>query len=198
MAQEKPPFIRFDRRAVEDRDATIEAGHYVGRDVDYAIITPVGSRDTIEREVTDWFRYLEEGVNQERIPSEWLPAYRGAYKAWKEGREVPEEGTPILTWGGASPAQIKNMIDIGVRTVEHLAQANEETLGRMGMGGRALKQKAEEYLTAIDKFGKTAEILAKLKAEVKSANLENEKLRAQLDEAKAEIKTLRAQVKEAA
>ena len=31
--EERPPFVRFEVRAEEDRQASIEAGHYVGKDV---------------------------------------------------------------------------------------------------------------------------------------------------------------------
>jgi predicted RecB family nuclease len=48
--------------------------------------------------------------------------------------------------GQEPPAQIKTLLDINVRTVEELAAANEETLNRVGMGGRALKQKAIIWL----------------------------------------------------
>jgi hypothetical protein len=51
MADElKPPYVRFEVRSVEDRTASIESGHYVGKDVIFAIVTPAGTRDRIERE----------------------------------------------------------------------------------------------------------------------------------------------------
>jgi hypothetical protein len=68
--------------------------------------------------------------------------YQQALENYKQSRETPEQGIAIKDWPGASPAQIKTLLDINVRTVEELAAANEETLMRIGMGGRALKQKA--------------------------------------------------------
>ena len=50
--QDRPPFVNFEVRAEEDRTASIEQGHYVAVDVDYALITPAGSRDCVERKVS--------------------------------------------------------------------------------------------------------------------------------------------------
>jgi hypothetical protein len=155
----KPAFVRFETRSIEDRDASIAEGHYVGKDVVFAIVTAPGSRDTIERPVEDWLLNIEEGVKQERVPESWLSAYRRAYKDYKESRETPEFGTPIKEWSVASPSQIKIMLDINVRTVEQLAEANEETVSRIGMGGRALKEKAKNWLESAGSQGKTAEKL---------------------------------------
>ena len=44
IMQARPPYVQFEMRAVEDRQASIDAGHYVAKDVAYAIITPAGSR----------------------------------------------------------------------------------------------------------------------------------------------------------
>lgn len=177
MADEpRPPYVRFEMREQEDRDASIETGHYVGKDVIFAIVTPVGSRDTIERKVEDWLANIEEGVKQERIPQSWLSAYKRAYEDYKESRETPENGSPIKEWSVASPAQIRTMLDIGVRTVEHLADANEETVARIGMGGRALKQKAIAWLQSSQDQGKVTEEVNKLRTDNKALRDDNKEL----------------------
>lgn len=164
MADEpKPPYVQFETRSVEDREATLKAGHYVGTDVIFAIVTPAGTRDRIEREATDWLANIEEGVKQERIPSFWLDAYRRRLEDYKNSRETPEEGTSIIDWPSASPSQIKTLIDINVRTIEELAAANEETVQRIGMGGRALKEKARAWLDASKDNGQVAEEIAQLR-----------------------------------
>jgi hypothetical protein len=184
MAEElKPNYVRFELRSVEDRTATIEQGHYVGKDVIYAIVTPAGTRDRVENEAEAWLRNVEEGVKQERIPAGWLTYYRQAYEDFKQSRETPEQGTPIIDWPGASPAQIKTLLDINVRTVEQLAAANEETLQRIGMGGRALKQKAIIWLESSNDQGKVAEEIAKLR-------VENEELKARDAEREIRLQTL--------
>lgn len=192
MAEEaRPPYVKFEVRSVEDREATIAAGHYVGKDVIFAIVTPTGSRDVVEREVETWLDTLREGIKQERIPSQWLDAYEHKLKLFKEAIEAPESGAAIKDWPSASPSQIKTMLDIGVLTVEDLAAANEETLGRIGMGARALKQKAIIWLEDSENKGQNAERVSALENE-------NKTLKEQVTVLMSRLETLeRAQVQEA-
>ena len=190
IAEDRPPYVTFETRAEEDRDASIAAGHFVARDVDFAIITPIGSKDRIERPVADWFAKLSGDVAEGRFKSEWLMAYRGIYRDWKDGTESPLTGTDIKNWPVASPAQIKNLIELNVRTVEDMAAANEEVINRIGMGGRALKQKAADWLTSAGGPGKTSEELAALRTDNEGLKARNESLEAQMKELSAQVKAL--------
>lgn len=178
MSEEaRPPYVRFEVRAVEDREASIEAGHFVGKDVTFAIVTPTGSKDQVEREAAEWLKNIEAGVQQERIPGFWLTAYTKALEDFNNAQETPEFGTAVKDWPGASPSQVKLLIDINVRTVEELAAANEETINRIGMGGRALKQKAQAWLDSSSGQGKLSEELAQLRVaneELKTRDAERE------------------------
>lgn len=165
IADPKAPWVMFERRDVEDRNASLEAGHYVTRDIDYALITPHGSRDQIERVVAEWFPMLEQQVREQRFDPAWLRAYKAAYAEWKEGKEIPVEGTSILNWPVLSPAQIRLLTTNKVLTVEVLAQANEETLARLGMGARKLKQLAVDYLASAEGPGKVASRMSKLETD---------------------------------
>lgn len=180
--EERPPYVQFELRAVEDRNASIEAGHYVARDVAFALVTPAGSKDRIERVVEEWFFQLDQQVKEERFPMAWLRAYKEAYASWKDGNEPVVNGTDIKNWPVASPAQVRLLSDLKIRAVEDLAACNEETVSRLGMGGRALKQKAVEWLESAKNGGKQTEEIVALK--VSNSNLEeqNKKLMAQLTE----------------
>lgn len=188
IAQAKPPYVVFETRPVEDRDATLEAGKFVSRDVVYAIVTPQGSKDRIEKLAEDWLRDLETAVKDDRFPGEWLRAYKNMYKDWQDGREVPLEGTAILTWPAINQSQQKIILDANIRTVEDLALANEASLGFIGMGARALKEKAQAWLDAANGPGKVAGELEKLRKqneEFAAKNAANEekliKMQAQLE-----------------
>lgn len=189
-AEDRPPYVTFEVRAEEDRNASIEAGHYVARDVDFAIITPIGSKDRIERPVAEWFTKLSGDVTEGRFKSEWLSAYRGIYKDWKDGNESPLSGTDIRNWPVVSPAQVKNLIELNVRTVEDLAAANEEVISNIGMGGRALKQKATDWLSSASTSGKTSEELSSLRAANEDLKARNDSLETQLKALAAEVKAL--------
>lgn len=146
IAPERPAYVVFETRPLEDRTGASE-GRLAYRDVDYAIITPMGSKDRLERVVSEWFTNLEAQVRAQRFDPSWLAGYKEAYKAWKEDREAPVSGTSLRDWPVLSPGQIKSLMDLRLRTVEDLAGANEETLSRIGMGARTLQQKAQNWLT---------------------------------------------------
>lgn len=190
IAEDRPPYVTFEVRAEEDRNASIEAGHYIARDVDFAIITPIGSKDRIERPVADWFSKLTGDVSDGRFKPEWLSAYRSIYKDWKEGTESPLTGADIKNWPVASPAQIKNLIELNVRTVEDMALANEEVINRIGMGGRGLKQKAMDWLSSASTSGKTSEELSALRTANEGLKARNDALEAQMKELSAQVKAL--------
>ena len=171
--EERPPYVIFQVRAEEDRQASKDAGHYVTKDVNYAIITPQGSKDRVERIADDWLAYLQEQVDQGRFKPEWLHRFKEGYAAWKAGQEIPENGIAIRNWPVLSPSQIDALLYANIRTVEDLAIANEEAISRLGMGGRSLQYKAREWLAAAAGSGKQVE-------EITSLKLRNEELTAQV------------------
>ena len=180
IQQARPPHVIFERRAEEDRQASIEAGRYISRDVDYAIVTPSGSKDRVERVVSDWFSMLTGEVRAERWPQAWLDQLKAGYEAWTRGQTPPEHGTPLSTWPALSPAQVKNWAQIGLRTIEELAEANEEALTAYGMGARDMKSRAKLFL---ENAGDSAALVAKLRASeelIASMQVRMESLEAQL------------------
>jgi len=190
IAEARPPYVTFELRAVEDREATITEGRFVAKDVAYAIITPQGSKDRIERVAEEWFAQLEQQSREDRFPGEWLRAFKSAFKDWQEGHEPAVNGTDVRNWPAASPAQVKALLDVRVRTVEDLAAANEETINRLGMGGRALKARAVEWLASASSTGKQAETLAALKAENADLKSRNDSLEAQLRDLAARLEAV--------
>lgn len=191
----RPAYVVFETLTEEDRDASIEQGKYVPKDVDYAYITPQGSKDRIPRQVADWFRQLDQQVQEGRLPAEWLAAYKAKYSAWKEGRAMPENGTPIINWPAVSPAQVKILLDANVRTVEDLAAANEQAIAAIGMGGRALKQRATDWLASAKDTGKMAEEMSALKAQNADLAASNERMAKQLQELSAKFDALKPATK---
>ena len=46
--EERPAYVRFERRPMEDKAASIREGRYVAKDVDFALVTPPYSNDCVE------------------------------------------------------------------------------------------------------------------------------------------------------
>lgn len=186
IAEARPPYVQFELRAVEDRAATIESGHYSSRDVAYAMITPAGSKDRIERDAEEWLQHIEAQSRAERFPLEWVRAYRMAFEDWKKGNDPVLEGTDVRNWPAISPAQLKTLLAWNVRTVEDLAAANAETLQRLGMGAAALKEKAAQWLASAKNVGEVSEKMAALVTE-------NAALKVQVESLQAKVKNLAEQ-----
>jgi hypothetical protein len=184
--EDRPPYVVFEVKSEEDRAASIASGRYSVKDVDYAIITPIGSKDRIERRADEWLEQMREqsggGRSGEpaRIPASWYSHFQGVFDHWKKGQEAPINGTAIKNWPAASPAQVKLLLNAHVTCVEDLAQANEEIITRIGMGGRDLKAKAQAWLAASADTGKVAEEINALRVQYEQAQAKNVELQMQV------------------
>ena len=163
---ERPPYVVWETRPVEDRAASIAKGHYVTRDVDYAIVTRPGSRDTLDQEALVWLGNLREKSRKGEIPPTWYPAFQASYDSWKKGEELPVEGTPIKGWPLLSPSAQREILHAGIRTVEDLANFSDSELGQIGLGAMAMKLKAQEWLKAASGPGKLAEEAAAMRTQL--------------------------------
>lgn len=190
IREDRPAYVRFEKRAVEDRAASIERGTYMTRDVDYALITPPYSKDCVELEAADWIRRMDEDVQGGRLPSNWRDKYKEAYAAWKKGEEVPLDGTAVKGWPVISPAQQKNLVSLGFLTVEDLANMNEEGMKRYGMGAQDMKNKAKAWLKAASGPGKVAAEIAALQADMKGLKEQNERLIEQNKELAGQLESM--------
>lgn len=178
--KELPPFVRFYERAVEDRSKLLATGAYGFRNIEIAEITRPGQRDTTERDPQEWLADLEKRVADGLAPSTWLKHFRDEYLAWKEGREVDLQGTPIRTWPVLDPATVEELLRYRVRTVEELAALDDTATQRIGLGTITFRQRARDWLEASKSTGK---IVA-----------QQEALRAENDGLKTRIETLEAQL----
>lgn len=160
MQEDGPVLVEFYHLPVEDRAASQKAGHYVAKDVEYVRITPPGGNLIVETEVTDTHRQR----------------FERQYNAWLEGIEPPEDGSPLREWPPASPAQVRTLDAMGIRTVEALAKCPDGPLQGAGMGGIALREKARAWLQSAADHGVLAEEIAALKVEVAQLAERNEQL----------------------
>lgn len=197
QAEDKPPYIQFETRSEEDRDSSIVAGHFVGRDVDFVIVTQRGSRDRIERKWTEWLKVKEQETSEDRFNPMWLDQYKAQYRRWKEGQDDPLTGIPIKSWPVLSPSQTRLLIELSILTVEDLADANEETVTKIGMGARALKEKAKSYLEAAKGPGALAERMTKMEESLAGLQVRNESLETQNADLSRQLEVYQAKERQA-
>lgn len=169
MMAERPPYVQFERRAMLDPSRTNAQGHPAFLDRDIALITPSGSKDQIERVVDEWLPEIERKAARGEYNPAWANHFRALYDAFCKQESPPEFGTPIKMWPGATPAQIRTVLAANIRTVEDLANANEQALAYIGMGARALKDKASAWLAEATTKGIVTQENATLKRDLEQA-----------------------------
>lgn len=163
--KERPAYPRFETRTEEDKAASVREGRYVVREYEVVKLTPSYSKDSIEFHVQTWMDDIEKNLRDGRIPEDWAKFWRDSYKNWKNGQELPLNGTPIKGWGVISQAQQENLIHINCKTVEDLAAVNEEGMRRMGMGALDLRAKAQAWLKSMNDHGGATIKIASLEQE---------------------------------
>lgn len=170
--EDRPVYVRFEYRAMEDREASVREGRYIPKDVIFAMITPPGGNLVVDRIADEW---LESKRNDK-----FFPHYSALYKAWKEGEAEPEFGTSLKSWPAITPAQVAACFNANIKTIEDLATAPAQALQRIGMGSAALQQKAAAWLQSAQDRGKTAEEVATLRRDVEALTARNSELAAQV------------------
>ena len=162
---DRPAYVRFARKVIEDKAETLKQGRFVGKDVDFALITPPYSKDCIEIKIPQWKANMFADVREGRMPQDWMDNYLKQFEAWQNGQELPPVGTPIRGWGVLSPAQQENLIRMNILTVEDLAGMNDEGVRRIGMGALDLKTKAVAWLAQLADKGPLTIKIAAIEAE---------------------------------
>lgn len=179
MERGGPPLISFDRR--EDPLGR-KGDDGFPLEVDLVLIRVAGDKDVREAYATEWLDARESDArdNPPRYPPDWAKGHRENYRRWKEGQELVQDGYPIRLWAAVTKAQADHIARANILTVEALATANDDALAMIGMGARAIKERAIKWIeTKNSSTEQTAEALSKLKGEVEvlkqSLEIEREK-----------------------
>lgn len=146
LTQRDMPIVRFDSRDEIDRAESARQGRQVHVDMHFAIITPPGSKDEHPEKLPEWWGKVAREVAAGRLKDEWVERWKANYERWRQGQEIPVDGTPIRGWTMLTKAQQENVIACNILTVESLAVANAEAMTRIGMGALELKRRAESWV----------------------------------------------------
>lgn len=97
------------------------------------------------------------------------------YDAWKEGRETPVDGTALAAWPGITSDQADFLRNMGIRTVEEIADASDSIITRIPFpGAREMRTSAQAFLKSADKV--------KVAGEITDLQSQNQNLKDQLEE----------------
>ncbi|MGL5011797.1 MAG: hypothetical protein ACRC6I_18120 [Paracoccaceae bacterium] len=87
-----------------------------------------------------------ENLKLAAMDSKWLDI-EPAYRAWKEGREIPTDGTPLALWAGITSAQAEIFYAQKIRTVEEVATMPDAVITKLMMpNARQYRDQAKLFL----------------------------------------------------
>lgn len=177
-SRERPPFVRFEPREFgRNVEASELAGRPIPRIVTMACITPHGSKDCIEKPADEWIAEIRKKAAEGMYNPEHAQMFVRQYDMWKQGEELPREGTPVKTWQGVTKEQATRLHAIGYTTVEDLAQVPDSGLGIIGLDGRALRDLARAWVKEGKEVGTIAQENAKLLSQIEDMKKQNDEQR---------------------
>ena len=147
--------------------------------VEYCAVGMAGKSTTVAR-IAD-LRRVREAPDPDDVASNiakqrWEFIERH-YIAWKSNQAVPEHGTPLAAWPGITAAQAEIFRQIGLRSVEDIANATDSVINRVQLPGvRDSQQNAKAFLESRD-AARTADDLAQKDRQIAALSEQLEELR---------------------
>lgn len=108
-----------------------------------------------------------EGLKMTHMRAVWSQI-EPRYTAWKQGKQMPETGTPLAAWPGLTEAEIEVFNRSGLRSVEEVAEMSDAMIAKVPLpNARDHRTQARAFLEMADKASanaKISELEAKLAA----------------------------------
>jgi hypothetical protein len=130
-----------------------------GKPIDWVKWVPVhspqtmGNEDRVDHMNPENIKH-RDGANQSEKVAYMTAIWKDiepAYTAWKEGREIPLNGTPLAAWPGITPEQAEIFRLSGIRTVEALRDMTEMQRAKVRLpNARELQELAGKFLENTD------------------------------------------------
>ena len=124
-------FVRFFSDPTIDGKATKEAGRPKYMDKEYLEITIPG--DQYSRPIF-------------RASPEYIERYQTQYDNWKAGKDQEITGIPLEHYQHLNERQKMELKALDINSVEALAGLHDGIIQDLGIGGRAMVEKAQSYL----------------------------------------------------
>lgn len=130
-----PNIAHFYYHPVLNNALTAQKGTEIYEDKEYILIISPGQRlSEIRRKALDI-----DKIN-----------YAKQYAAFKAGRAQPIIGTPLAMLPGVTPARVRELEYLNIRTVQHLLDIPDSVLPKVGPDARQLQVQARAFLEKND------------------------------------------------
>lgn len=169
----------FELKSVQDMVASEREGRPIFRDEEQVLIIMPGNPNT---------------RHAARVSDEHRQRWPKEYAAFKEGHEISPDGTPLEEWAMLGRSQVLELKGMGFKTVEHVANMDDQAIQRIKMGGRRLKELAAAFLDDGERMALTSQLSAdkeKLEAEVLALRRQVEEMASLTQQTFSELQTMK-------
>jgi hypothetical protein len=171
---DKALLVRFFTQPLKNEEKSTNEGRPIFDDTEMVEIRVRGQKDNV--------------VLREVRPDD-KARFRDAYKFFREGKSLSDSGTPLSAWPIITASQVEEFKYLGFYTVEHIASAGEQVLGRVP-GLLSLKNRANAFLEA----AKGNAPLEKMNKELEDKQNQITTMQNQMAEMQRQMATLTAQL----
>lgn len=192
--EERVPFFTFiEAERGINAEASKEAGYDIPLLLTMILIAPHGHKGDPMEFIADEFIARKAGeARAGNYSHAWVKLFKEGLDLYREDKEIPREGTPIVTWERIMK-QRREQLRRQYPTVEDLAAVPDSALGEIGMDGRVLRDMArgdiqakkdlspvvKELANANETIRRQEDLIAKLTVRIdkleESAKVENPK-----------------------
>lgn len=109
-----------------------------------------------------------------------------SYDAWTKNQAPPVDGTPLDAWSGLTPGMAAHLKSLNIRSVEDIACMTDNDMERVGMGARAIRDKALAFVEIQMDTAKVQNIIAEQKQTIKRQGDQIDELREAVERLSAE------------
>lgn len=143
------PFFFFeDREHGVDETASKELGYQVPKMVTFIMITPHGHKgDPLEFIADEFLERKNKEAREGRYDPAWVQEFKNGLVAHREGKEIPRNGTPLITWERILKSRREQLVR-RFPTLEDLAAVPDSSLGDIGLDGRVIRDLAKGEIQA--------------------------------------------------
>ncbi len=124
--------------------------------------------DKVRRLQPENFKILpgqDGGLMMKMVRERW-EAIEPAYKAWKEGREMTVDGTPLAAWTALRSEEVDVLLSYKIASVEMVAGMTDTQCSQLPLPNAwGLRDLAKTFL-ATNKAGEDSEQIAELKRQI--------------------------------
>ena len=133
-------YVEFYMHPVADKEETLKQGRPIHKEVAYVMIMVPGDKGQVVR------RPIRTGQD----PKHDNNRFHNEYVAFLQNKDAPIEGMLLQHWNELNTAQVMDLQHIGIKTVEHLADLNDNVMQKY-MGLSDLKTRAKKHLAATNR-----------------------------------------------